>query len=163
MTRHAQTIWDNSSRYKINYVIVIKKFLNHKEHQHAISGWKDMAILLKGRILPIGGVASGRIYACSLRSRLVLIKNGSLFSSFLKIDALWWRQKLSKMRNTCWPMICRVFLHVTCKSHYKLLCLETLCLQALYCEYFQYSIGCCEEGCCKQVIIGGSWEQGRQP
>ena len=30
-----------------------------------------MVILLKGRILPIGGVASGRVCACSLRSRLV--------------------------------------------------------------------------------------------
>ena len=30
-----------------------------------------MAILVKGYILPIGGVAPGRVCACSLRSRLV--------------------------------------------------------------------------------------------
>ena len=30
-----------------------------------------MAILVKGWILPIGGVESGRVCACSLRSRLV--------------------------------------------------------------------------------------------
>ena len=30
-----------------------------------------MAILVKGYILPIGGVASGRVCACSLRSRIV--------------------------------------------------------------------------------------------
>ena len=64
---------DRSSIYKIDYVIVIKNFLNPKGHQHPISGLKVMAILLKGWILPIGGVASGRVCACSLCSRLVTI------------------------------------------------------------------------------------------
>ena len=40
-------------------------------HQNCIGGLKDTAILLKGWILPIVGVASGRVCACSLRSRLV--------------------------------------------------------------------------------------------
>ena len=35
-----------------------------------ISGSKVTAILLKGWIWPTGGVASGRVFACSLRSRL---------------------------------------------------------------------------------------------
>ena len=71
--RHGQTIRDSSSSYKIKYVIAIKKFLNPKGHQTPISGLKVTAILLKGLIWPIGGVASGRDCVCSLRSRLVLL------------------------------------------------------------------------------------------
>ena len=55
----------------IDYVIVSKTFLNPKEHQKPISGSKVTPILLKGWILPIGGVASGRVCTCCLRSRLV--------------------------------------------------------------------------------------------
>ena len=40
---------------------VIKNFLNPKGHQNPISGSKVKAILLKGLILPIGGVASERV------------------------------------------------------------------------------------------------------
>ena len=32
-----------------------------------------MAFLVKGSILPIGGVVLGRVCACSLRSRLVFV------------------------------------------------------------------------------------------
>ena len=39
---------------KIDYVIVIKKFLNPEGHQNPINGSKVTAILLKGWILPIG-------------------------------------------------------------------------------------------------------------
>ena len=53
--RHAQT--DSSSSYKIDYVIVIKTFLNPEGHQSRISGSKVTAILLKGCILPIGGAS----------------------------------------------------------------------------------------------------------
>ena len=42
--RHAQTFRDSSSSYKIDYVIVIKNFLNPKGHQNPISGSKGMAI-----------------------------------------------------------------------------------------------------------------------
>ena len=55
--RHAETVRDSSSRYKLNYVKVIKNFQNFEGHQNRIGGSKDTAILLKGRILPIGGVA----------------------------------------------------------------------------------------------------------
>ena len=55
----------------IKYVIVIKNFLNLKGHQNRITGSKVKAILEKGYILHIGGVASGRVCAYSLRSRLV--------------------------------------------------------------------------------------------
>ena len=71
---HAQTVRDSSSRYKIEYVIVIKNFLNPEGHQNPISGSKVTVFLLKGLIWPIGGVASERVCACSLRSRLVLIR-----------------------------------------------------------------------------------------
>ena len=55
---HAKTVRDSSSRYKIDYVIVVKTFLNPKGHQNCISGSKVMALLLKERILPIGGASA---------------------------------------------------------------------------------------------------------
>ena len=67
--RHAQTVTDWSSSHKIDYVRVIKNF--PEGHQNPISCSKVTGILLKGWILPVGGVASGRVCACSLRSRLV--------------------------------------------------------------------------------------------
>ena len=70
--RHAQTVRDSTSSYKIDYVIVTKNFLNPEGHQNPISGSKGMEILLKGWILPIGGASSGRVFACSLHSRLVV-------------------------------------------------------------------------------------------
>ena len=70
--RHAQTVRASTSSYKIDCVIVIKNFLNPEGHQNPISGSKVTAISLKGWILPIGRVALGRVWACSLHSRLVL-------------------------------------------------------------------------------------------
>ena len=55
--RHAQTVRDSVSGYKIDYFIVIKNFLNPKGHQNPISGSKVTAL--------------GRVCACRLRSRLV--------------------------------------------------------------------------------------------
>ena len=73
--RQAETVKDGSSGYKIDYVVVIKHFLNLEGHQNPMSTSKVTAILLKGFIWPIGGVASGRVCACNLRSRLVFRKN----------------------------------------------------------------------------------------
>ena len=56
--RHAQAVRDSSSSYKIDYVIVIKNFLNPEGHQNPISGSIVTAILLKGWILPIGGASA---------------------------------------------------------------------------------------------------------
>ena len=53
--RHAQAVRDSSSSHKIDYVIVIKKFLNPEGHHNPINGSKVTAILLKGWILPIDG------------------------------------------------------------------------------------------------------------
>ena len=57
--------------HKIDYVTVFKEILNPKGHLNRITGSKVTAILLNGWILPIGGASSGRVCACSLRSRLV--------------------------------------------------------------------------------------------
>ena len=57
--RHAQTVRDRCSSYKIDYVVVIKKILNPEGHQNLISGSKVTAILLKGWIWPIGGASAG--------------------------------------------------------------------------------------------------------
>ena len=50
---------DRASSYKIDYVIVIKSFLNLKGHQNPISGSKVTAILLKGWIWPVGEASAG--------------------------------------------------------------------------------------------------------
>ena len=56
--RHAQTVRDSSSSHRIDYVIVIKTFLNPKDHPNPINGSKVTAILLKGWILPVGGASA---------------------------------------------------------------------------------------------------------
>ena len=68
--RHAQTVRDRCSSYKIDSVIVIQNVLNPEGHQNPISGSKVTAILLKGWILPIGGASAGEGLPCGLRSRL---------------------------------------------------------------------------------------------
>ena len=59
--RHAQTVRYRASSYKIDYVIVIKSFLNPEGHQNPISGSKVTAILLKVWIWPIGEASAGRV------------------------------------------------------------------------------------------------------
>ena len=58
---HTQTVREMSSSYEIDYVIMINNFLNPEGHENPISASKVKAILLKGWILPIGGVVSGRV------------------------------------------------------------------------------------------------------
>ena len=70
--RHAQTVRDSSLSFKIDYVIVMMRFINREGHQNCISGSKVTVILLMGSILPIDWVALGRVCAWNLRSRLVL-------------------------------------------------------------------------------------------
>ena len=50
---------DRCSSYKIDYVIVIKNFLNPEGHQNPITGSEITAILLIGWILPIDGASAG--------------------------------------------------------------------------------------------------------
>ena len=46
--RHAQTVGVSTSNYKIDYVIMIKNYLNPKGYKNPFSGSKVTAILLKG-------------------------------------------------------------------------------------------------------------------
>ena len=57
--RHSQTVRDRASSYKIDYIIVIKSFLNPEWHQNPTSSSKVTAILLKGWIRPIGEASAG--------------------------------------------------------------------------------------------------------
>ena len=56
---------------------MIKYFLNPKGHQNPISASKVTAILLKGRILPIGGASSGE--AC-IFVVLFFLRGGTLIN-----------------------------------------------------------------------------------
>ena len=59
---HSQTVGNSSSSYKVDCFVLVKKFLNPKGYQSCIIDSKVKAILLpNGGILPIGGVASGRV------------------------------------------------------------------------------------------------------
>ena len=55
--------------HKIDYITIFEEILNLEGHQNRNTGSR---VMLKGGILPIGGVASARVCACSLRSRLVI-------------------------------------------------------------------------------------------
>ena len=101
---HSQTVRDSTSSYKIDYVIVIKNFLNPEGHQNPISGLKVTAILLKGWNLPIGVALLGRVCVCSLRRRLVLklisFILGSLWYSFLHGTKWLFRSIVTAHRTT---------------------------------------------------------------
>ena len=47
-------VTDSSYSNKIDYVKVIKNFLNPEGHQNSITGSEFMAILVKVYVLPIG-------------------------------------------------------------------------------------------------------------
>ena len=64
---------DGAFSHKIDYVTCIFEILNLEGHSNDITGLRVTAIFLNGWILPIDGVASERVCACSLRSRLVSI------------------------------------------------------------------------------------------
>ena len=67
-------VGDGASSRKIDYVNKFLEILNLKGHQNRISGSRVTAILLNGWTLLIGEAASGRVCACSLRSRLVSVE-----------------------------------------------------------------------------------------
>ena len=74
----AQTVGDRSSSYKIHFVTQLKDILNFKGHQKWIFDSKVTAILLKGRILPIGELVLERVLvqppkqACFQREKITL-------------------------------------------------------------------------------------------
>ena len=58
---------DGDFSHKIDYGIFFQEISNLKGHQNRTTGSTVMAILLNGQILYIGGLAWGRVCACSLR------------------------------------------------------------------------------------------------
>ena len=54
--RHTLPIADGAFNHKIDYVTICEEKLNLEGHQNRITGFKVMAILLNGWILPIIGV-----------------------------------------------------------------------------------------------------------
>ena len=58
-------VGDGAFSHKIDLIRKMLEILNR------IIGSKVTAILLNGWVLPVGGVASGRVCACSLHSRVV--------------------------------------------------------------------------------------------
>ena len=62
---------DGSLSHKIDYVPIFQKNLNLEEHLNRFTASKVMAIFVNGGVISRGDVASGRVCACSLRSRLV--------------------------------------------------------------------------------------------
>ena len=56
--RHAQTVKDDASSHKTNYINILLEILNLEDHLNHYIGSKVTAILLNGWILPTGGVAS---------------------------------------------------------------------------------------------------------
>ena len=69
--RHTQTVNNGDSSLKTNYVYILSEILNLEGHQNRWIGSKVTTILLSELILPTGGAKSGRVCACSMRSRLV--------------------------------------------------------------------------------------------
>ena len=62
---------DGAFTHEIDYVSIFLEILNLEGHLNRVIGSKVTASLVNGGILLSGGVASGRVFACSLRSRLV--------------------------------------------------------------------------------------------
>ena len=62
---------DGAFGHKIHYVTIFMEILNPEGNLNCVTDSKVTANLLNVRILPIGGALSGRVCACSLRSRLV--------------------------------------------------------------------------------------------
>ena len=90
--RHAQTVRDRCSSFKIDYVIVIKNFLNPEGHQNPITDSKVTAILLKSGFYLLVELQRGRICACSLRSRLVMKYYNTEPIAEDIVSVLWWEE-----------------------------------------------------------------------
>ena len=67
--RHARTVRDSSSSYKIDHVRVILNFLNPEGQQNRISGSKVTAILLKGWSFSGGGSAINGVTPSSFHNK----------------------------------------------------------------------------------------------
>ena len=54
-------VGDGAFTHKLDYVAKLWEILNLEGHQNCTTGSRVTTIFLKGGILPIGGVASGRV------------------------------------------------------------------------------------------------------
>ena len=70
------------------FEILVLKDGSMEGHQNCIIGSKVTVILLNWSIEHIGGVASGRVCTCSLRSRLVYIRMPNFEMAVLKDDSM---------------------------------------------------------------------------
>ena len=64
-------VWNGVASDKIEYVIQVLGHYDSQIYINRFVGPKVMTILQDGRTFPIGGVALGRVCACSRHSRLV--------------------------------------------------------------------------------------------
>ena len=99
---------------------MIRNFLNPKGHQYHFSGSKGMVIFLKVWIWPIGGVASGRVCACSLRSRLVFCPlSGGLRKPLLIFTIIIEQSKIVNVSEGCIAPVSleQLLQHITQLEH----------------------------------------------
>ena len=87
--RHALMVEDGASTHKIDYFRKFEEIPIFEGHSNYITGLRVTAFLLKGEILPIVGVALGRVCACSLRSRLVYTHLAFVPSPIIYLSGAW--------------------------------------------------------------------------
>ena len=71
LRRRHTLVGGGASTHKKDYVGKYTEIINLKGHQNRTTCSRVMAIFLKGKLLSIGGVASGRVCTYSMRSILV--------------------------------------------------------------------------------------------
>ena len=69
---HAFMVEDRAFSHKIDYVPISKENLNRAGHLNHFIGSKVTAILVNGGILPMGGVASGKVCPAACAACLFL-------------------------------------------------------------------------------------------
>ena len=82
-SQHALMVEDGAFSHKIDYFTIFQEIQNPKGHQNCIIGSKVRAILLKGWILTVGGVAWGRVCAQPAKQALLQFVFGNYFASRL--------------------------------------------------------------------------------
>ena len=79
--RHALMVEDGAFCHKTDYVPYLNPNLNLKGHLNCFIGSKVTAILVNGKILPRGGVASGRVCPAACAAGMFLLKRGPRLTS----------------------------------------------------------------------------------
>ena len=110
-------------------------FLNPEGQQNPISGSKVKAILLKGWILSIERVASGRVYVCSLHSRLVFSITSYFFFLVFIAECCYFPTASGILKYSLRVYVILEALHLAAKCQYsweedKLLTSIACCIMA---------------------------------